>query len=448
MTKFILSAAVSAFTFLATPVLAQDAPAPAPTAPQTAAQTVLTQRADDIVAVLQGARDPAEVMSADFLVAVPPDKLTALVAQITGQFGPITGVESVEPTGDTSATIAIAFERGIGTGGFTIDTAAPFKVSGFRLTGFAARDDSYDKVAAEFAALPGNSGFMVARLGENGLDPIASHNPDTEFAVGSAFKLYVLSALVAQIDAGTRRWDDVVKIGPRSFPSGMTQDWPTGAPVTIQTLATLMISISDNTAADTLIRLVGRDAIADQIGKTGHGDPGRILPFLTTVEAFALKEDRAADKRAAYAAAAGDVEQGRLLDRWAADLSIDNVDIARLGGAAPRAIDSIEWFASPADIARVLDTLRRQNDATALAILGVAPHLGDAPRGGWDYVGYKGGSEPGVLNLSWLLRAEKGGSYVVTASWNDPHAALDNARLELLATRLVGLAQKTATGSN
>ena len=43
-----------------------------------------------------------------------------------------------------------------------------------------------------------------------------------------------------------------------SLPSGITQSWPAGSPVTLQTLATLMISISDNTATDTLVTLERR----------------------------------------------------------------------------------------------------------------------------------------------------------------------------------------------
>ena len=53
----------------------------------------------------------------------------------------------------------------------------------------------------------------------------------------------------------------------------MAQDWPKGAPVTLHTLATLMISISDNTATDQLIAIVGRDAIAEELRASGHAEP-------------------------------------------------------------------------------------------------------------------------------------------------------------------------------
>ena len=82
-------------------------------------------------------------------------------------------------------------------------------------------------------------------------------------AVGSAFKLAVLAALKDQVAAGALAWDDVATLeaGHISLPSGILQAWPVGSPLTIHTLASLMISVSDNTATDALIALLGRDLI-------------------------------------------------------------------------------------------------------------------------------------------------------------------------------------------
>ncbi|MFL9455456.1 serine hydrolase [Tolypothrix bouteillei VB521301_2] len=47
-------------------------------------------------------------------------------------------------------------------------------------------------------------------------------------------------------------WKDVVQLQPseKSLPSGMLHTWPDGSYLTVQTLASLMISLSDNTATD------------------------------------------------------------------------------------------------------------------------------------------------------------------------------------------------------
>ena len=43
-----------------------------------------------------------------------------------------------------------------------------------------------------------------------------------------------------------------------------------------------MIAISDNTATDHLIDLVGRDRVEAALTVFGHSDPAMTVPFLTT----------------------------------------------------------------------------------------------------------------------------------------------------------------------
>ena len=305
------------------------------------------------------------------------------------------------------------------------------------MTAAAPSPDDAVKIAADFSALPGRSGFAVIRLA-NGKPQaiIAADHADEQFAVGSIFKLWVLDALAEEIAADRRRWDEVVPLGPPSLPSGITQDWPPASPATIETLAILMISMSDNTATDTLIRLIGRERIAARVHASGHSQPSRLLPLLTTAESFALKLSPPS-VRQAYAQA-DDVGQARILghlDTWEV---LARADITALD-AAPIAISSIEWFASPRDIADVLDTLRRREDPRVLQILGVASALPADLRRRFAATGYKGGSEVGVIALAWLVRSHSGEWTAVTASWNDPSAAVDNARFERLAQRLVRL---------
>ena len=55
------------------------------------------------------------------------------------------------------------------------------------------------------------------------------------------------------------------------------------------------------------------------------------------------------------------------------------------------------------------------------------------------YVGFKGGSEPGVINLTWLVRSRAGAWHAVTGSWNDPQAPVDEARFAALMQRSLQL---------
>lgn len=406
-------------------VLAATAPKPA---------DMLALRAHEAVEALQGRRKPAAVFNQQFLYEVSADQFAALAKRLRAENGKALAAEDIRAEGKSAATFRIRFERAIATGHLTLEPAAPHQVSGFRIAAVMPLADTPNKIAAAFAALPGRAGFTVTRLGEGAPSPIVAGHADAQFAIGSTFKLWVLDALAEDIAAGRHRWDEVVRVGPRSLPGGITQDWPADAPATVETLATLMISHSDNTATDTLIRLVGRDRIARRVRASGHSAPARMLPLLTTAEAFALKLGPPA-RREAYARG-DDAGQADLLDELDPDRVLATAEAADLDGA-PVAIDSIEWFASPNDIVRIMDSLRRREDSRVLAILGVAGNLDPGQRRDFAYVGYKGGSESGVLNFTWLLRRKSGEWLVVTASWNDPLHALDHARLEALAPRLI-----------
>lgn len=389
--------------------------------------------AEGVVAVLRGERPAAEVFAPAFLAAVPEDQLKALTEQLTAQFGALQGLEGVTPASPSAGTIAIRFEKAIARGPMQLD--AEGQVIGLRLNQFEPMDDSAGKIAADLAALPGRTSVYYAPLAE-GAEPILTHNADAQFAIGSTFKLYILSTLARQIAAGEHAWDEVVPLEVRSLPSGIMQDWPKGAPVTLHTLATLMISISDNTATDQLLAIVGREAVAEELRASGHSAPARTLPFLSTLELFGLKGDLARGR--AYAAASEE-EQARLLAAFAQEIGGDPDRIVKPTFSQPTAIDTLEWFASGRDIAGVLRRIVALDDPTAREIMAVTPAVPDPKRKDWSYIGYKGGSEPGVLNLTWLLRDESGEWHVLSLSWNNAEAPVEASTLELIAQRILSL---------
>ena len=419
---------------LPAPLLAQaSAPPTQPAPPEAQAAGPLEAAAEGVVAVLRQERPAADVFAPSFRAAVPDEQLAQLMQRLVAQFGALQGVEAVTATGPASATIALRFERAIGSGPMQID--AQGKVAGLLLNQFDPLDDGADRIVADLAALPGTTSLYYAPLGE-GAEPIMAVNADTQMAIGSTFKLYVLSALARQVERGERAWDEVVRLDRRSLPSGIAQAWPEGAPVTIHTLATLMISISDNTATDQLVAVVGRDAIAAELRASGHAAPERTLPFLTTLELFGLKGD--IEHGLAYARASEE-EQERMLDAFATEIAGDPERIVKPTFTAPTAIDSLEWFASGRDLARLLGRIAALDDPTAREIMAVNPSMPDIRRADWRYAGYKGGSEPGVLNLTWLLQGDDGEWRILTLGWNDPTAPVETSALELIAQRALSL---------
>jgi hypothetical protein len=394
----------------------------------------LDLRIDQLPAVLSGTIKYEDYFAPGFLAAVPPAQLKALSDQFVAQYGKPLGIVAVEAGGPSGATIKIEFEKAIATADIAVETATPNKVIGLLIKGFEMKGDSLAKIDATFAALPGKAGYLVEKHGPGGQrQQVAGRATGQQFATASTFKLYVLAELASQVQAGRRSWSDVVPIRENNYSSPATQNWPRSTPVTLQTLATWMISVSDNAATDALIRVLGRDAVEAKLATIGHGAPDKTLPMLTTVEAFALKSNPALRARFEQASEA---KQRELLSTEAAALSYDRVDITAFG-SGPVAIDSIEWFASPADIANLLSNIRRTGNQTALDVMAVNTGILPAAAAKWKYLGYKGGSEPGVIAMSFLAQSNAGDWYVITGSWNNNASEVDTNMFAALMTRLL-----------
>jgi len=393
------------------------------------ADPALRTKADALVAILDGRGAYDAYFAASFREKVPKAQFSAIVEQLKATLGAPQKIESLTATSAWSADLVVGYARGTASVRLVLDSEAPHAATGLLITGTGARDDSLAKVEAEFRALPGASGFGLYALGEGKPAPILEYRADVAAPLGSAFKLWVLAELARQVAAEERHWADVVKVGPPSLPSGVLQTWPAGSPVTVQTLATLMISISDNTATDTLLTTLGRakvDAMAESAGGS--------VPVMTTREMFALKGDAALTKTWA----AGSVNERRaLLVDNAVKISTIKLDPTVFAGK-PVAIDSVEWFASAAAMAGVLDRLRGA-DATTRAVLAVNVGVDPAIAGRFEYVGFKGGGEPGVIALNYLVQAKGGRWYAATGNWHRADDGVNEVRFAGLMGRALAL---------
>ncbi|MBB5751391.1 serine hydrolase [Prosthecomicrobium pneumaticum] len=347
----------------------------------------------------------AALFSADFLAAIPMAEIERLVAEMRAAGGDFTGVRGTAPD------LTIDLERSTVPARIVLD--AEGRVAGLWL-GAPAAKGGLDALAAEIAALPGRTSLLVTKGGAVEM----AHEADTPLAVGSAFKLAVLAALDTAVTEGRLAWADVVAIDPaqRSLPSGILQDWPDASPVTIATLANLMISVSDNTATDLLIHRLGREAVEAQ--------SPRNTPFLTTREAFVLKADET------------------LSDQWASGDAKARQALLKLieGNRLPavEALDAVrpavEWFMSATELCGLLE---RTADLPPFRI-----DPGPARGGPWTAVAYKGGSEPGVLNFSSRVVDADGAAHCVVVSWNDDKPLDEGRLLTLYRGLLAALAER------
>jgi Beta-lactamase enzyme family/ORF 12 gene product N-terminal len=272
--------------------------------------------------------------------------------------------------------------------------------------------------------------LLVASVSGHACQPIQAIGATAPAPLGSAFKLYVLDALARAVASGKVSWHQQLTVTSqlKSLPSGELQNDPDGTRLSVQRTAAMMISISDNTAANMLMALLGRPAVEAATRSSGMADPGRDAPFLTTRELFVLKLDDW-PKLASRYLALGTAGRLALLAGTIGHIPLSALNPS--GWTSPRDINSLEWFASPTDICRVYASLaaaaRQPKLAPVASILELNSGGLSLDRSQWRSVWFKGGSEPGVLTLNYLATTRAGKSYVVSVLAENPSAPIAEA---------------------
>ncbi|HTU12350.1 MAG TPA: serine hydrolase [Allosphingosinicella sp.] len=406
------------------------APAAQPASP------ALRAGAERVVALLKGEAQPVALFTPAFLAQVPEATIRGVVQQFASQYGAAQRLEGIDAVSAQTGIIHIRYERAIVHMQLAIEPAPPHLISGLQLTGADMAGDTMEAVLAELRQLPSQVSFAVARLGDGAPAIVTSLEPDRALAIGSTYKLFILAELSRQVQVGQRRWSDVVPVDRSSIGGGTIAGFPRGAPATLHTLAALMISISDNSATDILLNVAGRENVERMMATMGVRDAARNRPLLSTLELGMLK----AAPATAFALwqQADEATRRQLLANDYAATEASRIDISLFAGN-PIRIDTVEWFATAADLVRVMDWLRRNADDGAKAILAIGSGLPPQARAAVAYAGFKGGSEPGVANLTYLIQTRAGAWYAVSLGWNNVAAPVDTNRLAGLAARTVQL---------
>jgi len=328
----------------------------------------------------------AESFTPGFLEAVPLEKVREVLKAASEQIGPVVSIKALD---EVYRVTTATHEMDV-----LLTRDAKGRISGLLLHPPVALNKSLAELADELGALPGEVAYLVTRNGE----VLASRDADKPLAVGSAFKLGILAALDDRIAAGKAHWSDTVELEARqvSLPSGILQTFAVGSPLTLSTLATLMISISDNTATDVLLDYVGREAVAAKLGTEF---------VLKTREVFLLKGNKALRERFLGADLAGKRALADEMDGQTvrmADVEMNPHD------------QGIEWYVPLERLCALASTVK------GLDAMRANPGL--ASKRDWAQVSYKGGSEVGVLNMTTAALAKDGDLYCAAFTWNGEDA--------------------------
>ncbi|MFW2542428.1 serine hydrolase [Primorskyibacter sp. 2E107] len=346
----------------------------------TLGQAVCAQQADVVLRDLLDGGAETEDFAPAFLSSIPVEQARMVIKQVRELIGEPT-VIAVE---DGNFYIETATHRASGT--IRLDEEGLVEALWFAAPEPIPRD--MDTALAQLTGQADQVSWLVMRDGQI----LNQHNADAPMAVASTFKLGVLSVLQQDIKAGNRAWSDVVQLEARhkSLPTGQMQTLPDGAPVTLHTAAALMISISDNTATDLLIDVLGRERVAAAIG---------LDTILTTREFFALKLDETT--QAEWLLAAPE-ERPAIAAKAAQNLpQVSTV---------PPYVPGLEWNVPLSRLCALIMPL------ADLPLMQINPGLAEPQN--WARVAYKGGSEPGVTNFTTALLDDVGREICVAVTFN------------------------------
>ncbi len=282
---------------------------------------------------------------------------------------------------------------------------------------------------AELAKLPGHTGFAFCELTADGPQLLYGVRQDERFAVGSSFKLFILGTLIKDVNEDRRGSEDSMRLradlqGP---PHSEMADWPVNSPVTLHTLALKMISISDNTATDHLLYLLGREAIEKQMEVMIGGDAAWNIPLLSTREMTMLRDKKTGMLGKEYDKL--DIA-GRRKFLAMHFQGVPNYEALDFDAGA---YTVAEWYATPLDMARALNWIHLHTAeglpaSEILRILTVEPKL-EYDAKDWPCVGFKGGSEDQLLAGNWLLQNKNGKWYTLSVFYNNPDGKADQETL-------------------
>ena len=363
---------------------------------------------EDLLAALwQSPWESAAFFAESFLAEVPASAVKGIIEDLTKRCG---AIESVEPLAEQNHFRIRTARCDVPT---QLHRDGSGKIIGLLFQTPSRRGVALADLLEEVASFDGDVSYAVYRNGEL----VAGHDSDRPLAVGSAFKLLVLAALHDMIERGEAEWADVVTLETRhiSLPSGRLQLMPIGSPLTLHTLAALMIAESDNTATDVLIDVVGRSRLEENSG---------LRPFLTTREFFLLKADEDTYQRYARS----DLEGRRDVLR-----SLEQQALPRAEQVAGLWQHHAEWLLSTSSLCAWIEKVAH------LELTQINPGILD--KADWQRIAYKGGSEGGVLNLTTSALDDRDNSYCVSMTWNAERPLDETSLGELHASIFAALAR-------
>ncbi|MBK23193.1 MAG: hypothetical protein CME70_04230 [Halobacteriovorax sp.] len=339
-----------------------------------------------------------------FLSKLPTDKLVGILKGFKSQEGKCVNIEKVDAknflytTDKSQRAMQLYLDKNE-------------KIRGLWFGNATSYGEKLSTVVDELKKLPGKTSLTYLK---NGKAEILSHNPDLPLAIELSSSLFLLKLLSQKVDKTKLNWNSSLKLNSKfkSVPGGRLYDWPTKAPVTVQTLATMLMAYSDETAFDHVFNLVGR--------KNLEKASPRNRPFLKTLDYHKLRGDKVLG-----------FSKKKIKEKREILNTLEKKSIEELSTVSDSfEIDSIGWFGTTKELCQIIHSLRNEPYA------GVNPGL--AQRGGWKAAAFKMGRAPGIIQYTQLVVPKSSkDSFCVSITWNNPGDEMEPSKIDSILSRIL-----------
>lgn len=343
-------------------------------------------------------------MNPYFLSKLPKEKLIGILKGFEKQEGPCVTIEKVDQNNFLYTTVKS--QRAM-----QLYLDKNQKIRGLWFGNATSFSDKLSIIIDELKKLPGKTSLSYIK---NGKTELLSYNADLALAVGSSSALYLLQLLDNKVRKTKLNWNSNIKLkqSNKGIPGGRLYSWPNGSPVTIQTLATMLMAYSDETASDHLFSLVRRKSLEQKSKKN--------RPYLSTLEYHKLRSEKTLKYKEQS------LKEKRLSLKKIGKTPWEKMQFID----TPFEMDSIGWFFSTKELCKSIFDLRKAPFASV--------NPGIAQRRGWDFASFKMGRAPGVLQYTQLVRP-KGSKdhYCVSITWNNPKGEIEPSKVDNLLSRIL-----------
>lgn len=362
----------------------------------------------------------------DFKKEIPKKKIDSVFHYLFNEYGPCNSVNLQTKDGQTGTFVTTHPNKVKLRFSISLKKEnTQSKISGLVFTGkllAPVKINELSELKSILDTKEGSYSFLLKNITDD--EVLYSYEHLKKRSLGSVFKLYILGTLKEKMGEENLWQKNLsIKESLKSLPGGVMQNYENGSLYSTKEFATKMISISDNTATDHLLNFVGPKNVYSFLSSENLNSFSSLNhPFLSSLDFFKARAFFTKKMATEYANSSFDKRLKMLKG-----LKISRVDLMKKlnGWKKPRSIDEVQWFASANDICALYKKLDSYHDKDLYDVLSVnTPFVDLSKSKKWNYAGYKGGSEPGVLEMSYLLKGNNNKSYCLYLGGNNPKNAI------------------------